>query len=372
VNGGGVFAALMRGGERDARSAAVRRFESRAARLLAALPPRLQVLLSGKPPVRVDGQTLEPELQLSLALLERRGDPPLQSLPLPKARAAFRRRMEVSNGPPVPVGSVRDLTVAGAGGPLAARHYVPEEPGGPRPMIVFFHGGGFVFGDLETHDVPCRLLCRHSGAQVLAVDYRLAPEHPFPAAVEDGRAALRWATGHAAELGADPARVAVAGDSAGGNIAAVAALEAARDGGPAPVLQVLFYPATDMVERAPSRELFGEGFVLDRELMDWFAEQYVAGADPADPRLSVLRAPDLNRAAPALVATAGFDPLRDEGEAYARALRDSGVSPVVLRRFSGLVHGFCSATGTSRASRDALVELAGATRALLEAGREVA
>jgi acetyl esterase len=315
--------------------------------------------------VRVDGQTLEPDVQLSLTLLERQGAPPLETLPPAEAREAFRRQVAVSNGPPAPVGAVRDLRVEGAEGSLAARHYAPHEPGGPHPLIVFFHGGGFVVGDLETHDAPCRLLCRHAGAHVLSVDYRLAPEHPFPAAVEDGRAALRWATEHTDELGADPARVAVAGDSAGGNVAAVAAWLASRDGGPAPALQVLLYPATDLGERARSHELFGSGFLLTRELMDWFSAQYASGADPEDPRLSILRAGDLDRVAPALVVTAGFDPLRDEGEAYAAALREAGVAPVVLRRFPGLVHGFCNAIGTSRTSREAVIEVAGATRALL-------
>jgi acetyl esterase len=262
---------------------------------------------------------------------------------------------------------VRDLLVEGAAGPLAARHYAPEEGGEPHPLVVYFHGGGFVLGSLETHDAPCRLLCRHAGSHVLSVDYRLAPEHPFPAAVEDGRAALRWAASHAAELGADPSRVAVAGDSAGGNVAAVASWEASRDGCPAPVLQVLLYPVTDMMERSRSHELFGGGFLLTRELMDWFAAQYVADTNPADPRLSVLRAEDLGGVAPALVVTAGFDPLRDEGEAYAEALRAAGVAPVVLRRFPGLVHGFCNALGTSRVSREAFIEVAGATRALLSA-----
>ena len=341
------------------------RFELRAARRLAALPPRAQVALSGRPPVRVDGQTLEPELQLTLSLLERRGAPPLETLSPNEAREAYRRQVAVSNGPPPAVGSVRDLTIDGAAGRLAARHYAPAEPGDAHPLVVFFHGGGFVLGDLETHDVPCRLLCRHAGAHVLSVDYRLAPERPFPAAVEDGRAALRWATTHAARLGADPNRVAVAGDSAGGNIAAVVAWQAARDGGPAPVLQILIYPATDMAEISRSHELFGGGFILTRELMDWFAAQYIAGAAPEDPRLSILRADDLGGVAPALVVTAGFDPLRDEGEAYAEALQAAGVYPVALRRFPGLIHGFWNATGVSRVSREAVIEVAGATRALL-------
>lgn len=341
------------------------RAELRAARLLSALPPRVQARLSGRPLVRVDGQTLEPEIQLSLSVLERLGEPPMEALSPAEAREAYRRRVEVSNGVPVPVGAVGDLTVDGASGPLAARHYVSDEPGGPRPLIVFYHGGGFVVGDLDTHDAPCRLLCRHAGAHVLSVDYRLAPEHPFPAAVEDGHAALRWASDHAAELGADPSRVAVAGDSAGGNIAAVAAWQASRDSGSKPVLQVLIYPNTDATERTRSQELFGGGYLPTTELMEWFGIQYAAGADPADPRLSILRAPGLGDVPPALVVTAGFDPLRDEGEAFAGALREAGVAPVVLRRFPSLVHGFCNAVGTSRVSHDAFIEIAGATRALM-------
>ena len=346
--------------------AARQRFESRVARLLSSLPPAIQIRLSGKPPVRVDGQTLDPGLQLSLSLLERRGAPPLESHPPPEAREAFRRQVAVTNGPPAPVGKVRELEVDGAAGPLAARLYSPTSPpeDDSPPLIVFFHGGGYVVGDLDTHDAPCRMLCRHAGAQVLSVDYRLAPEHPFPAAVEDGRAALRWATDHAQDLVSDPARVAVAGDSAGGNIAAVAAWQAARDGGPALALQILLYPTTDATSNTRSRELFRGGFFLTRGLIDWFARQYIADADPSDPRISILLEEDLDDVAPAFVVTAGFDPLRDEGEAYAESLRVAGV-PVVLRRFSGLIHGFCNAAGTNPASRDALIEVAGTTRGLL-------
>ena len=340
------------------------RFEFRTAKLLSGLPPRVQVGLSGKPPIRVDGQTLEPDIQLTLSLVERQGAPKLQTLSPSEARELYRKQVAVSNGPPTPVGSVRDLSIDGAAGPLAARHYSPTEGRGPRPLIVFFHGGGFVVGDLDTHDAPCRLLCRHSGAHVLAVDYRLAPEHPFPAAVEDGRAAFRWAVEHAAELGADPARVAVAGDSAGGTISAVISWQAATGDGSAPVLQVLLYPATESEKSSHSRELFADGFLLTRDLLDWFTEQYVSGADTTDPRLSVSRAGSLEGVAPALIVTAGFDPLRDEGEAYAESLRAAGVT-VTARRFGGLVHGFCNTIGTSKSSRDALIEVSGATRALL-------
>src|SRR4051794_29446798 len=341
------------------------RVEYRIARILAALPPRLQLRLSGRKQVVVDGQRLEPEIQLQLAMLERQGAPPMESLTPPDARAETRRSAAVAGGPALPVASVRDLTVDGATGPLRARHYAPDEPGGPHPLLVLYHGGGFVIGDLDTHDSPCRFLCRHAGVHVLAVDYRLAPEHKFPAAVEDGRAAFAWAAAHAAELGADPARVAVGGDSAGGNLAAVTSWLAAHDGGPAPAFQLLIYPATDASRDYRSNELFREGFFLTQSEMDWFIESYERSeADRTDPRLSPLLADDLHGLPPALVVTAGFDPLRDEGEAYAAALREAG-NVVAVRRFEGLIHGFANATGVSRVSRDAVVELAGATRALL-------
>ena len=339
--------------------------ELRAARLLSSLPPGAQRKLSGKPPIRIDGQALEPDLQLTLSLLERQGTPPLETLSPPEARETYRRQVTVSNGPPAPVGSVRDLEVEGGSARLPARLYSPDEPGGPHPLVVFFHGGGFVVGDLETHDAPCRLFCRHAGAHVLSVDYRLAPEHPFPAALEDGRAALRWATTHAADLGADLARVAVAGDSAGANIATIAAWQANRDGGPAPALQVLIYPVTTS-GNTRSRGLFGDGFLLTLGLMEWFSAHYAFGADRSDPRLSILDAGDFGGLSPAFIVTAGFDPLRDEGEAYAEALRAEDVT-VTTRRFPGLIHSFCNLIGTSPASHDALVEVAGATRALLSA-----
>jgi acetyl esterase len=340
------------------------RVEYRAARALSALPPRAQIRLSRRPPVHLDGQTLEPELQLSLSVLERRGALPLERYSPVEARQLVRKQSAVASGPPILVESVQELRVAGGAGPLRARHYAPGEHGGPHPLLVFFHGGGFVVGDLDTHDGACRLLCKHTGAHVLSVDYRLAPEHPFPAAVDDAVAALGWALEHAGELGADPARVAVGGDSAGGNLAAVSALAVVRAGGPRPILQLLMYPVTDFAEASRSHELFEEGFFLSRAQMDWFAANYAAQADPLDPRLSVVRDENLADAPPALVFTAGFDPLRDDGEAYARALRAAG-AVVAQRRFDGLIHGFANMAGISRVSRDALIEIAGATRALL-------
>jgi len=342
------------------------RVEYRVARALAALPPSVQLRLSGKPAVSIDGDTLAPEAQLTLSLLERRGEPPTETLSPEQARSSRRRLAAVYGGRPEPVGAVSDVEIdTGAGTRLRARHYETAERGDARPLLVYYHGGGFLFGDLDTHDRVCRLLCKHAGASVLAVDYRLAPEHPFPAAVEDARAALHWAFENADRLRVDGRRIGVAGDSAGGNLAAVAAQLAARDGGPAPALQLLIYPATDFSRRRRSRELFGVGFLLTDSEMDWFERNYL-GADlahPLDPRASPLLAEDLSGLAPALVVTAAFDPLRDEGEEYAEALRAAG-TPTLLRRFPGFIHAFVSTTGVSPRARDAVIEIAGATRAL--------
>jgi acetyl esterase len=337
---------------------------------LGALPPAAQVRLSGKPPVCIDGNVLAPEAQLTLGLLARLGATSIDTLSPDEARRERRRMAAVFAGKPEPVGAVADLRIE-AEAPLRARHYAPLETGPAAPLLVFFHGGGFTFGDLDTHDGVCRLLCRHAGAHVLAIDYRLAPESPFPAAVEDARAALSWASAHAHELGADPDRVGVGGDSAGGNLAAVAAQLAAHDGGPAPVLQLLIYPATDSTRRRRSRELFGEDFFLTSSQMDWFEANYLGSPSDAngqDPRASPLLARDLSGLAPAIVVTAGFDPLRDEGEEYAEALRTAG-TPALLRRFPEFVHGFIGAAGVSRACRDAVVEIAGATRAMFAGSR---
>jgi acetyl esterase len=201
---------------------------------------------------------------------------------------------------------------------------------------------------------------------VLSVDYRLAPEYPFPAPLEDARAAFRWARANAAKLGADPARVAIGGDSAGGNLSAVVTQLCVRDGEPPPALQLLLYPAVDRVEARPSLQLFESGFFLTVDELAWFQEQYTGtvGADVADPRVSPLRARDLSGLPPALIITAAFDPLRDEGEAYAAALRAAG-STVELRRIAGQVHGFANMTGVSPASRASLTEIAVAMRSML-------
>jgi acetyl esterase/lipase len=340
-----------------------------AAQALDALPASAQVRLSGRPPVQVEGETLAPEVQLALAMIERRREPPPEALAPDEARRRRRRLSAVYAGKPTPVGLFADLDLDLDGAMrVRARHYAPAEAGGPHPLLVYYHGGGFTYGDLETHDGVCRILCRHAGAHVLAIDYRLAPEHPFPAAVEDARGSLRWAFANAGSLGADPRRVGVGGDSAGGNLAAVVSQLAARDGGAPPALQLLIYPATDFSRRRRSRELFGEGFLLTNAEMDWFETNYLGPerTSARDPRASPLLADDLSGLAPAYVVTAAFDPLRDEGEEYASALRRAG-TPVILRRFPGFIHAFIAGAGVSRNARDALVEIAGATRAMFAA-----
>jgi acetyl esterase len=233
---------------------------------------------------------------------------------------------------------VTDLTVRGADGQLGARLYVPRDAG--RGLLVFLHGGGWVVGDLGTHDALCRALADDAGIRVLSVDYRLAPEAPAPTAAEDAIAAFTWAVDHAEDLGADPSLVAVGGDSAGGNLAAVVAQQCVRRDLPRPALQVLLYPALDLVGRRPSRDLFGEGgFILTEDDILWYRDHYTP--DPSirpDPIVSPLLADDLTGLAPTYITTAGFDPLRDEGIEYAEALRAAGV-PVTHASHPSLTHG---------------------------------
>jgi acetyl esterase len=335
--------------------------QRRLAGVLDALPSSVASRLGGHD-LDVDGQVLDPHLALILAL-ERRLHGAHKEAGIEERRAGMRKASAIAAGTPIPVGSTRDLVVDGADGPLDARHYAPDEPDG-KPLLVFFHGGGWVVGDVDTHDQPCRLLTRYADVHVLSVAYRLAPEHPYPAPVDDAVAAWEWAVKHADELGADPHRIAVGGDSAGGNLAAVVAQQTRDAGTTAPVAQLLLYPGTDASRDRPSKNLFAEGYFLTRVQMDWYWDTYSEGRDRTDPRLSPLCADTLAGLAPALITTAAFDPLRDEGEAYAAALREAGV-PTVLRRAPGLVHGYFSMTGVHRASLDESLAVAGAFGALV-------
>jgi acetyl esterase len=280
-----------------------------------------------------------------------------------RARAENRLGASVIAGPPRPMARVEPLAILGPAGEIPARLYVARDvPSPPRPLLVYFHGGGWAIGDLDTHDGACRFLAAHSGCRVLSVDYRLAPEHPFPAAVEDAVAAFDWAMERAEELGADPRRIAVGGDSAGGNLSAAVCLQARDAGGPQPAMQLLLYPPTDAAGGQASRDLFAEGFLLTRGDMDWFEDHYLPdGCDHADPRVSMMRAKDVSGLPPAYVATAGFDPLRDEGETYAKRMSEAGVK-VALQRHPGLIHGFANLTAICPSARAAMLEAAGALR----------
>ncbi|MET0384669.1 MAG: alpha/beta hydrolase [Polyangiales bacterium] len=340
------------------------RAELALARGLFNLPSQWQVRISGQPSIELDGQRLHPDMQLLLATMRwRNGEASLAAEHVSIARANLRDGATRYADTPE-VGPVRELTIDAPHGPLRARHYAPQRTAAPAPLLVFLHGGGFALGDLDTHDLPCRLLCRHAEVHVLSIDYRLAPEFPFPAALEDGHVALRWASEHAAELGADPQRIALGGDSAGGNLSAVIAQDIARDGGPALRAQLLIYPCTDLLEEWPSRVLFGKGMILTRSDMDWFNDLYTRPVDRASPRISPLRAASLAGLPPALVVTAGFDPLRDEGEAYAEALRKAG-NRVVSWRERGLLHGYINYAGLSRECRSATKRIGTELAALL-------
>jgi acetyl esterase len=280
--------------------------------------------------------TVDPQIR---ALLDRgAGVPATHTLPVDVARAQYEARIGLM-AQPAEIAAVRERTIDGPGGPLRLRFYSPQGAG-PFPLLVFFHGSGFVLCSLDTHDGMCRNLCAGAGCVVASVDYRLAPEPKFPAGVEDCLCATRWAAAHAAEFGADPARIAVAGDSAGGNMAAVTALRVRDEGGPPVSGQLLLYPVTDYhTPGTPSYEENAEGYGLTRDTMKWFWAHYLS--DPAEgghPHASPLRA-DLSGLPPALVITAEYDPLRDEGERYADRLRAAGV-PAARTRYDGVNHGF--------------------------------
>jgi acetyl esterase len=270
--------------------------------------------------------------------------------------------------PPGPEAEVRTLSMPGPGGEIALRVYRPLAAPGTLPVLVWFHGGGFVLGDLEQADPDCRMLSTDASCVVVSVDYRLAPEHPFPAAPEDCFAATRWVFEHARELGADGGRLAVGGDSAGGNLATVSALLARERGGPQIRLQVLVYPVTDLTSfDTPSYLAYAENHFLTRRAMIWFRDHYVGGEQGArDPLASPLHHPDLSGLPAAHIVTGECDPLRDEGEAYAKRLERAGTR-VTLSRHAGTIHGFFTMSAFLAAGRRAHAEVAGALRSSLQA-----
>ncbi len=255
-------------------------------------------MLAGRP-IRIDGQQLDAHIQLGLRVARLTGSITFRGRAVEVERVATRADARVVAGQRIELANVEQLRVDGGEGEIGARLYTPDGSQSPAPLIVYFHGGGHVIADLDTHDQPCRFLARESGALLLSVDYRLAPEHRFPAAVDDALAAFRWAHREAERLGVDSARIAVAGDSAGGNLATAVALRARLEGGPAPAFQALIYPVTDYSAKYRSAELFGDGFYLTRRQMDWFSGHYFASAQQRlDPSASPLLAPDLGGVAP--------------------------------------------------------------------------
>lgn len=308
---------------------------------------------------------LDPQVRAQLERDDAAGAPPPETWDPVKIRLARIDRARQLGGAPAPLARVEDISIPGPAGPIPARIYSLENSG-LHPALIFFHGGGFVFGDLETHDTICRALAHESAAIVIAIDYRLAPEHKFPAAVEDAHAATLWIAAHAATLGIDPHRIAVGGDSAGANLATVVALRCRDSGGPSLAAQILIYPVTDNGSLDTGSYLeFSQGYGLTRAAMHWFGNHYVASAEQAHhPEASPLRALDLSRLPPALVITAEFDPLRDEGEAYALRLGQAGVA-VTFLRYPGMIHGFVAMRGIVSAGDRAIRQAADFLRAML-------
>ncbi|MGK2879654.1 MAG: alpha/beta hydrolase [Mycobacterium sp.] len=329
-----------------------------ASRLIRRLPGRVQLLAGGGNPITIDGNTLDPAVQLILAGQHAVGFNTLSVLGDPAAtRARARQVCRPFGGPAVAV-QTTDLVIDGPAGPIGARHYRAARD--DAALLVYFHGGGYVFGDLETHDPVCRLLCRDADVHVLAVDYRLAPEHKAPAAVDDAYAAYLWALAHSGELGARPGRVAIGGDSAGGGLAATVCQLARDAGAPAPILQLLLYPYLAIDVPSRSRTLFSDGFLLTEADLTWFASQYV-DMPVDDPRVSPLLANDLSNLPPAVVVTAGFDPLRDQGRSYVTKLRAAGSSADLLE-FGSMMHGFANFPALGGGVIDAVGQVSAALR----------
>jgi acetyl esterase len=318
----------------------------------------------------VDGQRLAPEAQIFLRLLWAAGDDGRLNGSIADIRVLLGRLTRVVAGAALPGVSVERLTIPGPAGPLPGRLYVPDGLPAPAPLAVHYHGGGWVLGDLDTHDQVCRFLAARARVRVLAVDYRLAPEHRFPAGVEDCLATFRFAVKEARRLGIDRRRIAVVGDSAGGNLAAVVAqLTLAEGDEVTPAMQVLLYPAVDGSTKRPSYKLAGSRFIATEARIDWAYRHYLPNRAAArDPRVSPLLAKSLRGLAPALVVTAGFDPLRDEGEAYARRLKRAGV-PTTLVRVEDLPHGFANAPAIGRRVPVVMGEVAAALSAGLAPAR---
>jgi acetyl esterase len=313
---------------------------------------------------------LDPAAKRLLDMLAVGGMADIASMTPQQMRDGFRRLAQAVDIKGAPIGKIEDGELPGPGGPLPYRLYRPQHPAAlPLPALVFFHGGGCVFGDIDTHDGLCRTLATESGCAVISVGYRRAPEHKFPAAVEDSYAATQWVSEHAAGLGLDADRIAVGGDSAGGGLAAVVCQMAAAGRGPRLALQVLLCPVMNIRAETPSRRELAQGYFLNQATIDWMLRHYCGDdVDRDDPRLSPLRAAQFSGLPPAQIHTAEFDPLRDEGEAYAKLLRHAGVAAQYTCH-AGMIHHFYAMAGAIPAARAALKAAAADMRAALVAGQ---
>lgn len=305
---------------------------------------------------------LDPNVRSILEMIEAQGDPPLETLPVAHARAMVIEKSKPVEGTPEAVRSIENLRIPVPGGDIGIRIYTPDAPA-PRPALLYFHGGGWVVCNLDTHEVICTAIAHRAGAVVISVDYRLAPEHKFPTAVTDCYAATAWVASNAARLGIDPKRICVGGDSAGGTLATVVSLKSKREKGPAIALQAMVYPVTDMSSfDTGSYSEFADGYSLTRSMMEWFRDHYLSGvADRDNVYASPLLATDLTGLPPALVITAECDPLRDEGEAYAKRLEQAGV-PVTFKRYAGMIHPFFSWSGVIPQALEAIQQVADAVK----------
>lgn len=325
-------------------------------RTLLKLPDGILIKMSGGKPLAIDGRILDARTQFLAA--QGAKQPSITTLAPAAARAGTADGLKLLDDAPRQSVGVRGLAVPGPDGSLAARLYTPKDAAGPLPGLVFFHFGGCVIGDLDTCHTFCTMIADIAQCAVLNVAYRLAPEHKFPAAVEDALTAYRWAETHAADLGMIAGRIGVGGDSAGGYLSAVIAQEEKRAGRAGPALQLLIYPVTDWEWRGGSMDSCGGVYPLTAEIMNWFAGLYLNNAAEAkDVRVSPMKEPDLSGLAPAIVVTAGFDPLRDQGAAYAEKLEAAGV-PVVYRCEDSLAHAFTAMTGVVPAAKSACEKIA--------------
>ena len=315
--------------------------------------------------------SLDPQIEYVLSLVEKAAYPEFWQLTPTQARQQFEKTAPILDARPVKLHRIENFTIPGPGGDIPIRSYMPRDSAEPLPVLVWYHGGGFVVGSLNSYDAICRWLSKHADCLVLSVDYRLAPEHPFPAAVEDSFAALQWAAQNAALLGGDPSRLAVAGDSAGGNLATVSSILARDTGNPELALQLLVYPGTAAVPESDSHHRFAQDRILSRKTIQWFYQQYLQNpADKSDFRYAPLLAENLSGLPPTLLILADHDPLYDEGLAYGERLRAAG-NDIEIITYPGMVHAFFSMSNAVDAAKDALQRSATTLRQTFSASSTV-